>query len=158
MEQGVNQRLSLLFLGYYQIEAAFLDKLKLAKQTNFPRLNGSFEYMSFGPFNQILALSPPAQSGQSQPPMWTGLMPLVLLFVMFYFVLLRPQQKKQKQHAELLKTVRPGDKIVTTGGVVAVVVTVKEKTLSIRSADSKFEITKAAIAEITERSAESTAS
>ena len=114
--------------------------------------------MSFGPFNQILALSPSAQPGQSQPPMWTGLMPLVLLFVMFYFVLLRPQQKKQKEHAALLKTVRPGDKIVTTGGVVAVVVTVKEKTLSIRSADSKFEITKAAIAEITERSAESPAS
>ena len=82
------------------------------------------------------------------------MVPLVLLVVVFYFVLIRPQSKKAKDHAQLLKTVRPGDKIVTTGGVVAVIVTVKEKTLSVRSADSKFEITKAAIAEITERSGE----
>jgi preprotein translocase YajC subunit len=58
----------------------------------------------------------------------------------------------------MLKTVRPGDKIVTSGGVVGVVVTVKEKTLSIRSADSKFEITKAAITEITERNGASSES
>ena len=74
--------------------------------------------------------------------------------IVFYFALIRPQQKKAKDHAELLKAVRPGDKIVTTGGVVAVIVSVKEKTLSIRSADSKFEITKSAIAEITERGGE----
>jgi len=108
--------------------------------------------MSLGYLNPLLALAPPAQPGQQSAPMWTTLMPLILLLVMFYFALLRPQQKRQKEHAELLKSVRPGDKIVTTGGVVAVVVTVKEKTLSIRSADSKFEITKASIAEITERS------
>jgi preprotein translocase subunit YajC len=79
---------------------------------------------------------------------------LVLMVVLFYFVLIRPQQKKQKDHTEMLKTVRSGDRIVTTGGVVATVVTVKDKTLSIRSADSKFEITKAAVAEITERTGE----
>ena len=84
--------------------------------------------------------------------MWTNLVPLVLLVVVFYFALIRPQQRKQKQQAELLKTVRAGDKIVTSSGIVAVIITVKEKTLTIRSADAKFEITKAAVAEITERS------
>jgi preprotein translocase subunit YajC len=79
---------------------------------------------------------------------------LVLMGVMFYFVLFRPQQKKAKEHSALLKAVRAGDKIVTSSGIVAVVVTVKEKTLTVRSADSKFEITKAAIAEITDRSGE----
>src|SRR5215468_1091133 len=79
---------------------------------------------------------------------------LVIMVVMFYFVLIRPQSKKAKDHAEMLKTVKAGDRIVTTGGMVAVVVNVKEKTLSVRSADSKFEITKAAVAEITERSGE----
>ena len=83
---------------------------------------------------------------------------LVLMVVMFYFVLLRPQQKKAKEHAQLLKGVRPGDKIVTSGGVVGVIITVKEKTVSIRSADAKLEITKSAIAEITERSGESSES
>src|SRR6185503_12416892 len=102
----------------------------------------------------LLAMGQPAQPGQQQPPFWTSLVPLVLLIVVFYFALIRPQQKKQKEHAQLLKGVRPGDKIVTTGGIVGVIVSVKEKTISIRSADAKFEITKAAVAEITERSGE----
>ncbi len=83
---------------------------------------------------------------------------LVIMVVMFYFVLIRPQSKKAKEHAQMLKTVRPGDKIVTSGGIVGVVVTVKEKTLSIRSMDTKMEVTKAAVAEISERSGESSES
>jgi len=83
-----------------------------------------------------------------------NMVPFVLLIVVFYFALIRPQQKKAKDHAQLLKTVRPGDKIVTSGGVVGVIITVKENTITLRSADAKFEITKSAIAEITERSGE----
>jgi preprotein translocase subunit YajC len=102
----------------------------------------------------FLALAPPAQPGQQAPPAWVNMVPLALLVAVFYFALIRPQQKKAKEHAALLKAVRAGDKIVTSSGIVAVVVTVKEKTLTIRSADAKFEITKSAIAEITERSGE----
>jgi preprotein translocase subunit YajC len=76
----------------------------------------------------------------------------------FYFVLLRPQQKRAREQADMLKSVKTGDKILTTGGVLGTVITVKEKSLSIRSADSKMEITKAAIAEIVERSGESSSS
>ena len=79
----------------------------------------------------------------------------ILLVVVFYFVLIRPQQKKQKQQAELLKAVRSGDRILTNSGIIATVITVKDKSLTIRSADAKFEITKSAVAEITERSGES---
>jgi preprotein translocase subunit YajC len=102
----------------------------------------------------ILALGPQPQPGQSAPPAWVNMVPLVLLVVVFYFALIRPQQKKAKDHAALLKAVRAGDKIVTSSGIVAVIVTVKEKTLTVRSGDAKFEITKSAIAEITERSGE----
>ncbi len=108
--------------------------------------------------NGLLAMGQAPQGGQSQAPPWLNLVPLIILVVVFYVALIRPQQKKQKEHTQMLKTLRPGDKIVTTGGVVGVVVTVKEKTLSIRSADSKFEVTKSAIAEITERSGEPSAS
>jgi preprotein translocase subunit YajC len=86
------------------------------------------------------------------------MVPLVLLVVVFYFALIRPQQKRQKQQAELLKAVRSGDRIVTNSGIMATVITVKEKSLMIRSADAKFEITKSAVAEITERSGESSES
>jgi len=93
--------------------------------------------------------------GAPAPQGWTTLVPLVLLMVVFYFVLIRPQQKKTKQHAEMLKTVKPGDKVVTSGGLIGIVITVKEKGgVTIRSADAKLEITRSAIAEITERSGE----
>ena len=102
----------------------------------------------------LLALAPPAQPGKEAPPMWVNMVPLALLVAVFYFAMIRPQQKKAKEHAALLKAVRAGDKIITSSGIVAVVVTVKEKTLNIRSADAKFEITKSAIAEITDRNGE----
>jgi len=102
----------------------------------------------------IFAMGPAPQPGQQPPPAWTSLVPLVLLVVVFYFVLIRPQQKKSKQHQQMLKTVKPGDKILTSGGILGVVITVKEKSVTLRSADAKFEVTKSAIAEITERSGE----
>ena len=106
----------------------------------------------------LLALAPPAQPGQPGPPAWTSLVPLALIGVMFYFVLLRPQQKKAKEQAAMLKSARPGAKVVTTSGIVGTIITVKEKTISLRSADTKLEMTKSAIAEITERSGESSES
>jgi len=109
--------------------------------------------MNLSNVNVLLAMGPQPQSGQQQPA-WVSMVPLVLLVVVFYFALIRPQQKKAKDHAQLLKSIRPGDKVVTSGGIVGVVITVKEKTVSLRSADAKFEVTKAAISEITERSGE----
>lgn len=51
-----------------------------------------------------------------------ALLPLVLIFAVFYFLLIRPQQKKAKQHREMLSAVRRGDKVVTGGGIIATVV------------------------------------
>ena len=82
---------------------------------------------------------------------------MVVMVVMLYFVMIRPQQRKAKEHAELMKNLKPGDRILTNSGIVGIVVTVKEKTLTLRSADTKLEVTKAAIAEITERSGETSA-
>jgi preprotein translocase subunit YajC len=105
----------------------------------------------------VLAMGQP-QPGQPAPSPFTSIVPLVLLFVIFYFVLIRPQQKKAKDQAAMLKTVKSGDKIVTSSGIIATVVTVKEDSVSIRSADAKLEITKGAIAEIRERAGEDSAS
>jgi len=51
-------------------------------------------------------------------------LPLILIFVIFYFLLIRPQQKRAKEHKDMLMAVRRGDKIVTGGGIVATVVRV----------------------------------
>jgi preprotein translocase subunit YajC len=106
----------------------------------------------------ILAMAPATQSGQSSPPAWTSFVPLILLFVVFYFILIRPQQKRAKEQAKMLAAVKAGDKVVTSSGIIGVVITVKDKTVSIRSADAKFEITKSAIAEITDRSGDASES
>jgi preprotein translocase subunit YajC len=106
----------------------------------------------------ILAMGQPPQPGQPAQSPLVMMVPMGLLFVIFYFVLIRPQQKKAKQQTEMLKTIKSGDKIVTASGIIATVVTVKEDSVSIRSADAKLEITKGAIAEIRERSGESSSS
>ena len=50
--------------------------------------------------------------------MLVQLLPFVLIFVIMYFLILRPQQKRQKQHADMVKNVRRGDTVVTSGGLV----------------------------------------
>ena len=50
-----------------------------------------------------------------------GLLPLVLIFVVFYFLLIRPQQKKAKDHREVLATLRRGDRVVTNGGLIGTI-------------------------------------
>ncbi|MGF1641778.1 MAG: preprotein translocase subunit YajC [Rhodospirillales bacterium] len=51
-------------------------------------------------------------------------LPIILIFVVFYFLLIRPQQKKMKQHKEMLAAVRRGDRIVTGGGIIGTVIKV----------------------------------
>ena len=102
----------------------------------------------------LLAMGNPPGDGKTPPSPLVTLVPMVLIFIIFYFILIRPQQQKAKQQQEMLKTVKSGDKVVTTSGIIATVVTVKEDSVSVRSADSKFEITKGAIAEIRERAGE----
>lgn len=103
-----------------------------------------------------MALGQP-QQGQTPSSPFVSLVPLILLFVIFYFILIRPQQKKAKEQAQMLKTVKSGDKITTSSGIIATVITVKDDSVTVRSADAKFEITKGAIAEIRERSGEPSA-
>ena len=51
-------------------------------------------------------------------PLTSFLVPMVLVFVIFYFLMLRPQQKRAKQHQEMIKNLRRGDTVITTGGLV----------------------------------------
>jgi len=114
--------------------------------------------MDLSSLNVLLAMAPPATPGTQPDPkgqMFSTVGMLVIMIVMFYFVLIRPQQKKAKDHAKLLQTIKRGDEIVTTSGIVGVVVTVKDKTVTLRSEDAKFEITKSAVAEIVKRSGDS---
>jgi preprotein translocase subunit YajC len=76
---------------------------------------------------------------------------MVFMALAMYLLMFRPQQKKAREHAELLKTIKNGDKIVTTAGILGTIVGIKDKSVSIRSADTKLEVLKSSISEITER-------
>jgi preprotein translocase subunit YajC len=54
------------------------------------------------------------------------MLPLILIFVVFYFLLIRPQQKKMKDHREMLGQLKRGDRVVTAGGIVATITKVKD--------------------------------
>ncbi|SDG89923.1 preprotein translocase subunit YajC [Roseospirillum parvum] len=62
--------------------------------------------------------------------------PLILIFIVFYFLLIRPQQKKMKQHKEMLSQVRRGDKIVTNGGLIGKVVKAADDELEVEIAEN----------------------
>ena len=63
-----------------------------------------------------------------------SLLPLVLIFVVFYFLLIRPQQNKMKQHREMIENLKKGDQIVTAGGIMGKVVRVeRERQHAVRS-------------------------
>lgn len=94
--------------------------------------------------------APTGAPAGAPPPMWTNLVPLVLMVVVFYFLLIRPQQKQARQQEDMRKAIKKGDKIVTTSGILATVVGVKERSLSIRSEDTKLEILKSAVAQVVE--------
>ncbi len=153
----------------------------LAKSLNKPNFPGSRLHLKLMKefdqkltFQPIIAQTPPPQDsvpGTAAPasgpengpgateapqnPMGALLLP-VLMIVVMYFVLIRPQQKKMKEHDKLLSKLEKGDKISTTGGLIATIITIQDAKVTIRSGDSKLEIKKSNISEVLERSSSST--
>jgi preprotein translocase subunit YajC len=76
-----------------------------------------------------------------------ALMPFVLIFGVFYFLIIVPQRRRQKALQETVAAIKAGDRVITTGGIIATVTAVREKSLLVRSADkSILEITRASVA------------
>ena len=77
------------------------------------------------------------------------LLPFAFIFVIFYFLLIRPQQKRQKEHQKLLSNLKTGDKVVTTSGIHGLIANVKDTTFLVKIADNvKIEVDKNAIASV----------
>ena len=74
-------------------------------------------------------------AGGSEPNFLVSLLPLVVLFALFYFLLIRPQTKRAKEHREMIAAVAKGDEIVTTGGLAGRVTEVGESFLELGIAE-----------------------
>ena len=66
---------------------------------------------------------------------FTGFIPLILMFVIFYFLLIRPQQKKTKEHREMISNLKKGDRIITSGGIYGRITGMDDTTLTVEIAD-----------------------
>src|SRR3989338_11247311 len=85
-------------------------------------------------------------SGASGAAMLANFLPIILIFAIFYFMLIRPQQKKQKDFEKMLKEVKKNDEVVTNGGIHGTILNVKDDTLTLKIDDNvKIEINKSAI-------------
>lgn len=85
-------------------------------------------------FTSIIAMAPP-QGGQGGGEIYSTLIMFGLIIAIFYFMIIRPQQKRQKERESLLGQIKKGDKIITAGGIHGDVIGVDEKTLLIEIAD-----------------------
>jgi preprotein translocase subunit YajC len=80
------------------------------------------------------------------------------MVLLMWLMIFRPQQKRARELDTMLKALRAGDKIVTTSGIVGVVLSLKDKTITLRSSETKLEVLKSAVAEVTERGGETSPS
>ena len=77
-----------------------------------------------------------AQAAQQPGGGFVAFLPLIALFVVFYFLIIRPQNKKQKEHREMVAALASGDEIVTAGGVLGKVTSVSEQFLDVEVANN----------------------
>jgi preprotein translocase subunit YajC len=100
----------------------------------------------------ILAMGPaPGGGQQQQSPLfmfgWLGIM-----LVIFYFLLIRPQQTRERERRKLLEHIKSDDRVVFSGGIIGIVTNVKDKTFVIKIADNvKIEVSRAAVTQVLEK-------
>ena len=100
--------------------------------------------------NSVLVLqqSPTPQGGS----FITALVPFILVFVIFYLLIIMPSRRKQKRHQEMVEQLKPGDKVITSGGIHGTVMAVQADKIELKiSANVKVDITKNAITVILEK-------
>ncbi len=90
----------------------------------------------------------PAQAEPPKSPasFLTGLLPIILIFVVFYFLLIMPQQRQRKKHTEMLGALKAGDRVVVLGGVHGIITRMKEGTMFVKIAEStEIEVDRASV-------------
>ena len=77
---------------------------------------------------------------------WAGLIPLAMMLGVFYFLLIAPMRRRQKQQQEMIGALKTGDRVVTSGGIYGTIVGIKDDRLTLRIADQvKIEVAKASV-------------
>jgi preprotein translocase subunit YajC len=97
-------------------------------------------------FAFLLLMGQPAGSTQGQSNTWVTLIPLLLLFVVFYFFMIRPQMKKQKEMTNYRSSLKKGDKVITNGGIYGRITEIKDNYVMMDAGgDVKLKVDKSAL-------------
>lgn len=90
-------------------------------------------------------------AGLAIPPSLGPILPFVLIIGVFYLLMIRPNQKRQKQWQEMLSNLKPGDKVTTNGGIRGTVISLRDDAVQLRLPPDniKLEVVKSAIASVT---------
>lgn len=82
---------------------------------------------------------------------WLGFAPLIFIFAIFYFLLIMPQQRRQKKWQQMLSELKTGDKVVTSGGLRGTIISLKDDYLQLRVAPDnlRIEVTRASVVSVT---------
>jgi preprotein translocase subunit YajC len=100
----------------------------------------------------FVAMAQPSQGGDG-PSLFQSLLPFVLIFGVFYFLLIAPARKKQKKHQEMLGQIKNGDKVITNGGIHGTIVGVTEDVVQVKIADQlRIDVSRTAISIVQEKS------
>ena len=90
------------------------------------------------------------------PSPLVNLMPVVLIFIVFYFLLLRPQKKTQNEHKKMVAGLKKNDEVITSGGIHGTIVNVKDATVVMRVDDNvKIEVQKSSVSTMKRKASES---
>ena len=88
-----------------------------------------------------------AVQGQANPIM--SLMPIALIFIIFYFLLIRPQKKQQKEHAKMISELAKNDDVVTSGGIFGTIVNIQDDVITLRVDDNtRIKVQKGSISKL----------
>ncbi len=87
-------------------------------------------------FTELAYAMAPPQGSEGAGGGLISFLPLILIFVIFYFLLIRPQQKRAKEHKGMIESLKKGDKIITTGGAYGVIEEVKTNTVTVKIAEN----------------------
>jgi len=82
------------------------------------------------------AMGPAPQGGTGPVSILLQMAPIILVLGIFFFLVIRPQQRERRRREEMLATLKKGDRVVTTGGLIGTIVGVSEQTLTLKIADS----------------------
>ncbi len=99
--------------------------------------------------------TPPAGQGQSQGGGMLMIGYMVIIFALFYFMMIRPQMKKEKERKKLIAEIKTGDRILFCGGMIGTVANVKDQTFTVKVADNvKVDIARGAVIRVLQKDEE----